>query len=104
MRNHSEWRRIIIQNFCGILILLSVLAFCIYCSLFFWFEFGVLGFFVGPLRTWSFIFYGCLFAVAWRVPKESCVKVLTVLNQAEKYQSTEEESLSVNAVTKASQD
>ena len=39
-------------------------------SLTFWMQFGVLGFFLGPLKTWSYFFYSLMFWLAWRTKPE----------------------------------
>ena len=35
-------------------------------SITFWMEYGVLGFILGPLKTWSYVFYSVMFLLAWR--------------------------------------
>ena len=42
----------------------------VYFSLSFWQQFGVLGVVVGPLRTWSHVFYTVMVAVAASLPRE----------------------------------
>merc|ERR1719220_3269450 len=59
----------------------SILAFVFMClcvcvsvflSLSFWMHFGALGFFFGPLKTWSYVFYGAMIWLAATLPEDSC--------------------------------
>ena len=48
------------------ILLLIVTAFSLLTSLNFWCQYGVLGFLLGPLKTWSHLFYCLIFLLAWR--------------------------------------
>lgn len=61
--------------------LLLVLVASIYFSLTFWFQFGIIGFVLGPLKTWSYIFYGVMFWLAWTVPRDHCQIFNSLFNQ-----------------------
>jgi len=50
------------------LALLLATAVSVFFSLSFWLHFGALGFFLGPLKTWSYVFYPLLFYLAWTLP------------------------------------
>ena len=47
-------------------LLLLMTAFSLFTSVTFWLEYGVLGFILGPLKTWSYVFYCVMFLLAWR--------------------------------------
>jgi len=61
--------------------LIVVLVFSIFLSLTFWLQFGILGFLVGPLKTWSYIFYAAMLWRAWTVPKDHCLVFNILFNQ-----------------------
>ena len=50
--------------------LLLMTAGSLFLSFTFWIQFGVLGVFLGPLKTWSYIFYSLMFWLAWRTKPE----------------------------------
>lgn len=50
--------------------LLLMTAGSLFLSFTFWVQFGVLGIFLGPLKTWSYIFYSLMFWSAWRTKPE----------------------------------
>ena len=50
--------------------LLLMTAGSLFLSFTFWIQFGVLGIFLGPLKTWSYIFYSLMFWLAWRTKPE----------------------------------
>jgi len=58
-----------------------VLVSSIFFSLTFWLQFGILGFMIGPLKTWSYIFYAAMFWLAWTVPKDHCLGFNSIFNQ-----------------------
>ena len=47
-------------------LLLLMTAFSVLTSVTFWMEYGVLGFILGPLKTWSYVFYCVMMILAWR--------------------------------------
>merc|ERR1712141_734479 len=47
-------------------LLLIMTVFSLLTSITFWMEYGVLGFILGPLKTWSYVFYSVMFLLAWR--------------------------------------
>merc|ERR550517_1666441 len=47
-----------------LLLLMTVLS--LVTSITFWMEYGVLGFILGPLKTWSYVFYCVMMILAWR--------------------------------------
>ena len=51
------------------LALLLATAVSVFFSLSFWLQFGVLGFLLCPLKTWSYVFYPLLFYLAWTLPQ-----------------------------------
>ena len=57
----------------GVLLLMG-LATSLFFSLTFWLSFGVLGFFLGPLKTWSYVFYSAMFWLAATLPEEDCIR------------------------------
>lgn len=61
--------------------LLFVLFVSIFFSITFWLQFGIIGFVFGPLKTWSYIFYGAMFWLAWTVPRDHCQVFNSVFNQ-----------------------
>ena len=48
------------------ILLIIVTAFSVLTSLNFWLQYGVLGVLLGPLKTWSYVFYCLVFLLAWR--------------------------------------
>ena len=74
-----------------------------YFTLVFWVEFGVLGFFVGPFRTWTLCFYVVLAVIAWKMPDHKCVeKVDTIFGedaQRKKDLQEDEESQVLNQIS-----
>ena len=51
-----------------LLLLMTVLS--LVTSITFWMEYGVLGFILGPLKTWSYVFYCVMMIVAWRTGEQ----------------------------------
>jgi len=74
-------------SFLGVL-LFALLA-SIYFSLTFWFQFGIIGFVLGPLKTWSYIFYGVMFWLAWTVPRDHCQIFNSLFNQEDLEKKTD---------------
>jgi len=64
---------------CALISAILVFALTMYFTLAFWLEFGVLGFFVGPFRTWTLIFYAILAIIAWKMPAGKCVEKIDVI-------------------------
>lgn len=67
----------------------SILAFVFMClcvcvsvflSLSFWMHFGALGFFFGPLKTWSYVFYGAMIWLAATLPEDNCIDYMKLVN------------------------
>jgi len=82
-RNHSLTSsgrpgRIVCCSSSGCLVF--VLAGSIFLSITFWLQFGVLGIFLGPLKTWSYLFYGVMCVLAWRVPALHCRQFNTLFS------------------------
>jgi hypothetical protein len=63
------------QHLAAGLLLLLGLAGALFLSLTFWLQFGFMGFFLGPLKTWSYVFYGLMVWVAATLPEEACVRL-----------------------------
>ena len=64
-------------------LLLVVMGLNFYLSLNLWRQFGVSGFLVGPLKTWSYVFYAVMFWLAWRSTKAEITAVRWVLSSGE---------------------
>ena len=60
--------------------LLLMTAGSLFLSFTFWIQFGVLGIFLGPLKTWSYIFYSLMFWLAWRTKPEFLTSLHRDLN------------------------
>ena len=60
--------------------LLLMTAGSLFLSFTFWIQFGVLGIFLGPLKTWSYIFYSFMFWLAWRTKPEFLTSLHRDLN------------------------
>jgi len=75
-------------SFCGCL--LFVVMFSIYFSITFWLQFGIMGFVLGPLKTWSYIFYSAMFWLAWTVPRDHCQIFNCLINQEDKEKKTDD--------------
>ena len=70
----------LLSNIVALVSLLANLAASIYFSLSFWMEFGALGFFFGPLKTWSYVFYGAMIWMAATLPENSCIEYMKLTN------------------------
>eukprot|EP00090_Calanus_glacialis_P002371 TRINITY_DN11760_c0_g1_i1.p1 TRINITY_DN11760_c0_g1~~TRINITY_DN11760_c0_g1_i1.p1 ORF type:complete len:657 (+),score=188.57 TRINITY_DN11760_c0_g1_i1:41-2011(+) len=70
--------------------LLFVLIVSIYFSITFWLQFGIIGFVLGPLKTWSYIFYAAMFWVAWTVPRDHCQVFNSLFNQQDYEKKTDD--------------
>ena len=57
------------MNFTPGLLLLLVTGLSLLTSLTFWLQYGVMGVLLGPLKTWSYVFYGVMMVLAWRAGK-----------------------------------
>ena len=59
-----------VQGCLGHILMATLLLVMTACSLLlsvtFWLQYGVLGFILGPLKTWSYVFYSVMFLLAWR--------------------------------------
>ena len=59
-----------LQGYLGHIIIFTLLVtmtvLSLLTSITFWMEYGVLGFILGPLKTWSYVFYCLMFLLAWR--------------------------------------
>ena len=69
-----------LSNILAVAFLCIALAASIFFSLSFWMHFGALGFFFGPLKTWSYIFYGAMIWLAATLPENSCIEYIELTN------------------------
>ena len=69
-----------LSNILAVAFLCIALAASIFFSLSFWMHFGALGFFFGPLKTWSYIFYGAMIWLAATLPENSCIEYMELTN------------------------
>jgi len=77
--SHTNTTRI--QHSFHALLLLCFVCGSIFFSITFWQSFGVLGFFLGPLKTWSYLFYGGMLWVAATLPEEACTKFVRIMKE-----------------------
>lgn len=70
-----------------------VIAIAIFFSITFWLQFGIIGFILGPLKTWSYIFYAVMFWIAWKVPPSHCHTYNTHFNHEAMHKKIDEENL-----------
>ena len=75
--------------------LLLMMAFSVFLSLSFWHQFGSLGFLLGPLKTWSYVFYSAMFWLAWRSSADRLAAVHRVLTKEK--EKIEDEDVSTSA-------
>ena len=75
--------------------LLLMMAFSVFLSLSFWNQFGSLGFLLGPLKTWSYVFYSAMFWLAWRSSADRLAAVHRVLTKEK--EKNEDEDVSTSA-------
>ena len=75
--------------------LLLMMAFSVFLSLSFWHQFGSLGFLLGPLKTWSYVFYSAMFWLAWRSSADRMAAVHRVLTKEK--EKNEDEDVSTSA-------
>ena len=75
--------------------LLLMMAFSVFLSLSFWHQFGSLGFLLGPLKTWSYVFYSAMFWLAWRSSADRLAAVHRVLTKEK--EKNEDEDVSTSA-------
>ena len=70
----------VLSNILALVFFLVYLAASIFFSLTFWMHFGALGFFFGPLKTWSYVFYGAMIWLAATLPEDSCIEYMRLTN------------------------
>ena len=68
------------SNILALVFFVANLAASIYFSLTFWMDFGALGFFFGPLKTWSYVFYGAMIWLAATLPENICIEYMELVN------------------------
>jgi len=76
----------LLSNILALALLCIALASSIYFSFTFWMQFGALGFFLGPLKTWSYVFYGAMFWIAATLPANNCIKYMQLSMNNDSYQ------------------
>jgi len=70
----------LLSNILALIFLCIAFSASIFFSLSFWMHFGVLGFFFGPLKTWSYVFYGAMIWLAATLPENSCIEYMRLTN------------------------
>lgn len=78
--------------------LLLMTAGSLFLSLTFWVQFGVLGIFLGPLKTWSYIFYSLMFWLAWRTKPEFLTSLHRYIN-GQGYKKDEDLKIEEGSIT-----
>jgi len=71
----------------------TMLAFSILLGVTFWSQFGALGIVFGPLKTWSYVFYGVMFFLAWRMGAEQFIKFNQIINDRKDKKNEDEENV-----------
>jgi len=79
-----------VVHMCFLVFLIVAVILSIFFSLTFWLQFGILGFVLGPLKTWSYFFYAVMIWLAWTVPKDHCQGFNSVFNQHDLEKKTDD--------------
>ena len=74
----------------GVLLILMMSG-SIFLSITFWLQHGVLGFFLGPLKTWSYVFYSVMFVLAWKTKTEIFTNYIRVISRESKEKKNDDE-------------
>ena len=88
------------SNVIAMIFFLVALAASVYLSLTFWMHFGALGFFFGPLKTWSYIFYGAMIWVALTLPENLCRQYMDNNGIRKKIDTEDEQDLAEDGLMK----
>eukprot|EP00092_Neocalanus_flemingeri_P003554 GFUD01003812.1.p1 GENE.GFUD01003812.1~~GFUD01003812.1.p1 ORF type:complete len:658 (-),score=161.85 GFUD01003812.1:147-2120(-) len=75
-------------SFLGCLLFAVIIS--IYLSITFWLQFGIMGFVLGPLKTWSYIFYTAMFWLAWTLPRDHCQVFNSLVHKEDRGKKTDD--------------
>ena len=75
------------------LLLFLATALSIFFAISLWLQGGAMGFFLGPLKTWSFIFYTAMAVVAATLPEDHFTGFVALLNTRDDGKKTDGDSV-----------